>query len=73
MAGINLLQVHAFLYSALDRCRCWVWRTGRFTPRSKCPFICRIRASEDHKARIETFEKRIFRPNWLSHQDCSVI
>jgi len=31
MTGINLLQVHTFLYSALDSGKCWVWRTGRFT------------------------------------------
>ena len=55
----KFVTVPAFLYSTLDRVVLSLTNRPLY-PQSKNRPVCRIAASEDHKGRLETFEKRFF-------------
>jgi len=58
------MKLHAFWYSALDRGKCWVWRTGRDNPPhlpqsgAAVTRICWQGGSEGHSDWMETSEEK---------------
>jgi hypothetical protein len=47
---------HVVIFSA-GRGKCWVWRTGRFTPRKKAPLFVGYGARWGHSVCLETLKR----------------